>query len=212
MNTEDNGQSGYYQTIAREFLARRGAPFLLSPRDQAAIAAWEAKRVPLDVVLEGIGRTFDGLKARAGGPKGVSLAFCERQVEAALAQHRDRSAGRGSAAGPRPDKKDRARREVEKGLRGLGPDDGRSPACSRRPWRSWPRPSPTRPRSNGSTPRSKRSSGAGRRAARRARPRPRSARDSAAGGPTGSRPRSGGRSSRQPRDGRKIPHVSLYYY
>ena len=123
MNSEDNGQSGYYQTIAREFLKRRGAPLLLSPRDQAVIAAWEEKRIPLDVVLEGIGRTFDGLRARARGTRGVSLAFCERQVEAALAQYRDRSAGRRNAAGPRPDKRDKARREVEKTRRGLPPDD-----------------------------------------------------------------------------------------
>ncbi len=123
MDTEDKGQSGYYQTIAREFLARRGAPFFLSPRDQSTIASWEFRRVPLQVVLEGIGRAFDGLKTRGRGTKGVSLAFCDRQVDAARAQHLDRSAGRGNAAGPRPGKKDRARREVEKGLRGLAPDD-----------------------------------------------------------------------------------------
>jgi hypothetical protein len=123
MDTEDKGQSGYYQTIARELLARRGAPFFLSPRDQSTIASWEFRRVPLQVVLEGIGRAFDGLKTRGRGTKGVSLAFCARQVDAALAQHLDRSAGGGNAAGPRPGKKDRARREVEKGLHGLAPDD-----------------------------------------------------------------------------------------
>jgi len=123
METEDKGQSGYYQTIAREFLARRGAPFFLSPRDQSAIASWESRRVPLQVVLEGIGRAFEGLKTRGRGTKGISLAFCDRQVDAAMAQHLDRAAGRGNAAGPRPGKKDRARREVEKGLHGLAPDD-----------------------------------------------------------------------------------------
>jgi hypothetical protein len=123
MDTEDKGQSGYYQTIAREFLARRGAPFFLSPRDQSAIASWESRRVPLQVVLEGIVRAFDGLKTRGRGTKGISLAFCAKQVDAALAQHLDRLAGRGNAAGPPPGKKDRARREVEKGLRGLDQDD-----------------------------------------------------------------------------------------
>ena len=123
MDTEDKGQSGYYQTIANELLARRGPPFFLSPRDQSTIASWESRRVPLQVVLEGIGRAFDSLKTRGRGTKGVSLAYCDRQVDAALAQHLDRSAGRGNTAGPRPGKKDRARREVEKGLRGLAPDD-----------------------------------------------------------------------------------------
>ena len=53
---DDGAQSGYYREIARAFLGRRGWPLLLSPKDQAAIAAWEADRVPLPVVLEGIGR------------------------------------------------------------------------------------------------------------------------------------------------------------
>jgi len=123
MDAEDKGQSGYYQTIARAFLERRGGPFFLSPKDQSVIAAWEEKRVPLRVVLEGIGRTFDGLKARGRGTKGVSLSFCERQVEAAFAQHRDRSAGRRKAVEPRTEKKVRARREIEKALGTLPPGD-----------------------------------------------------------------------------------------
>lgn len=123
MSDEDSGQSGYYRTIAREFLKRRGAPLLLSPRDQAAIAAWEAKRVPLDVVIEGIGRAFDGLRARGRPVRGISLACCDRQVEAALAQHRDRAAGRRSGAGPRTDKKGRALKEVGKARRGLDAGD-----------------------------------------------------------------------------------------
>ncbi len=123
MTTEDKGQSGYYQTIARAFLERRGGPFFLSPKDQSTIAAWEAKRIPVRVVLEGIGRTFDGLRTRRRGTKGVSLSFCERQVDASFAQHKDRTAGRVKAAEPRTGKKDRARREVEKGLRALPPED-----------------------------------------------------------------------------------------
>jgi hypothetical protein len=123
MSDEDNGQSGYYRTIAREFLRRRGAPLLLSPRDQAVIAAWEAKRVPLDVALEGIGRAFDGLRARGRPARDVSLAYCDRQVEAALAQHKDRAAGRRGAAGVRPDKRGRALKEVAQARRGLGGED-----------------------------------------------------------------------------------------
>jgi hypothetical protein len=126
MDAEDNGQSGYYRTIARAFLERRGAPFVLSPKDQAAIGSWEERRIPLCAVLEGIERAFDGFKARGRGAKGFSLSYCERQVDAAFAQHRDRSAGKRSgkaAAGPGPDKKESARREIEKALRALPPDD-----------------------------------------------------------------------------------------
>lgn len=123
MSDEDSGASGYYRTIAREFLKTRGAPLLLSPRDQAVIADWEAKRVPLDVVLEGIGRAFEALRARGRPARGVSLAFCGRQVEAAWAQHRDRAAGRRGAAGARPDKRERALKEVGQARRGLGAED-----------------------------------------------------------------------------------------
>ncbi len=85
---DTNGQSGYYQEIARAFLGRRGGSFFLSPKDQATIAAWEEQRIPLRVVLEGIGRAFDTLKARGRGTKAISLVFCGREVEAVFAQHR----------------------------------------------------------------------------------------------------------------------------
>ena len=115
---DDSAQSGYYQEIARAFLERRGGALVLSPKDQSAIAVWEEKRIPLSVVLEGIGRTFDRLKARGRATRQVSLAFCDREVEAAFAQHRDRAAGRKKApdVAVRSDKKDKARREIAKAL------------------------------------------------------------------------------------------------
>jgi hypothetical protein len=116
----DEAQSGYYQAIAREFLRRRGAPFFLSPRDLAVVAGWESDRVPLRVVLEGIGRAFDGRRDRARGTRGLPLAFCDAQVRKAMAQHADRDAGRRrTAAVPRAEKAARARREVEACLPGL---------------------------------------------------------------------------------------------
>ncbi|MGB8959903.1 MAG: hypothetical protein WCC00_12920 [Candidatus Aminicenantales bacterium] len=115
---DDSAQSGYYQEIARAFLERRGGALVLSPKDQSAIAVWEEKRIPLSVVLEGVGRTFDRLKARGRATRPVSLAFCDREVEAAFAQHRDRAAGRKKApdVAARSDKKDKARREIAKAL------------------------------------------------------------------------------------------------
>jgi hypothetical protein len=121
----DQGQSGYYQAIARDFLRRRGAPFFLSPRDLAVIDGWEKNSVPLHVVLEGLGRAFDGIRDRARGTKGISLSFCEAHVRRALAQHTDRAAGRRRATAPRATKVAKARREVEACLRSLAPDDRR---------------------------------------------------------------------------------------
>lgn len=126
MDREDERRTGYYQAIAKAFLERRGAPLLLSPKDQAVLAGWEARRIPLRVVLEGLARAFEGLKARGRGPKGVSLAACERQVDAAFAQYRERHAGGRTGTAPaaaRPGKRDRARREIAQALAGLGPGE-----------------------------------------------------------------------------------------
>jgi len=120
MTDEDKDRSGYYQAIARAFLARRGAPLVLSPRDQALIATWESRRIPLRVVLEAIGRTFDELRSRGRAARGLPLGRCERRVDEAFAQHRDRAAGgRGPAgAAAKPAKAARARKEIEKALEG----------------------------------------------------------------------------------------------
>jgi hypothetical protein len=124
MSHDDKDRSVYYQSIARAFLERRGAPLLLAPRDQALIAEWEARRVPLRVVLEAIGRTFDGLRARGRGARGVSLAICARHVDEAFGQYRDRRAGARGAAAPRPDKRVRAQEEIDRALGGLPAEDG----------------------------------------------------------------------------------------
>jgi hypothetical protein len=124
MTEDDKDRSGYYQSIARAFLERRGAPLLLSPRDQALIGSWEARRIPLRVVLEAIARTFDDLRSTGRATRGISLGRCERRVDEAFAQHKDRGAGGRAAAGAGPGKPEQARREVEKALRGLPPDDG----------------------------------------------------------------------------------------
>ena len=116
----DQGQSEYYQAIARDFLRRRGGPFFLSPRDLAVIAAWEADRVPLDVILEGIARAFEGRRDRSRGTKGIPLAICDAQVRRAMAQHADRGAGRKRAVTSlRAEKAAAARHEVDRCLSGL---------------------------------------------------------------------------------------------
>lgn len=131
MTPNDKERSGYYRSIARAFLERRGPPLLLSPRDQALIGDWEARRIPLRIVLEAIGRTFDGLRARGRGTRGVSLAVCARHADEAFAQHRDRGAGGRRAAATRPDKRERARREIARALDGLPPEDGGTGALLR---------------------------------------------------------------------------------
>ena len=103
------GKETYYQTIAREFFKRRGAPFFLSPKDTALIARWEKARVPLDAVLEGMEKAFANYR-KGGRPAGaLTLAFCEYQVGKALAGRRERRAGGARKTVPRDAKKDRLR-------------------------------------------------------------------------------------------------------
>jgi len=120
----DQAQSGYYQAIAREFLRRRGAPFFLSPKDLAVISGWEEEGLPLDAVLEGIGRAFEGGRGPARGRKPSSLAQCQAQVRKAAAQHVDRGAGgRRRDVRPRSEKAARARAEAEACLGRLAAKD-----------------------------------------------------------------------------------------
>jgi hypothetical protein len=90
----NDDRARYFQEISRAFLAHRGAPFFLSPKDLALVETWEKAGVPLDVVLEGLDRSFE---KRPGRPivrdKVLSLSFCEKAVRRAFEQHRDRKVG-----------------------------------------------------------------------------------------------------------------------
>lgn len=129
MNAVNKAQSLYYQTIAREFFRRRGAPFHLSPRDVELIARWESLRVPLDIILEGMDRAFENYRKGGRPLKAMSLSFCEYQVMKSFGQHAERRAGekRKSAAGK--DKRSRVLREIERflGETPAGLEDLRAP-------------------------------------------------------------------------------------
>jgi len=114
-------QSGYYRTIAGEFIRRRGAPFFLSPRDVALVARWESLRIPLDAVLEGIERAFDSARKRGRPGKVMTLAFCETQVMKAFGQHAERLAGGTEKIVPRIEKIDRLGKEAALFLTALPP-------------------------------------------------------------------------------------------
>ena len=71
----------YFQSIEEEFVRRRGAAMLLSPRDWSLIAEWKAAGIPLRVVLQAIQNVFEAFERRA--PKGRrinSLSYCRQEV------------------------------------------------------------------------------------------------------------------------------------
>ncbi|MGD0782043.1 MAG: hypothetical protein ABSA30_04185 [Candidatus Aminicenantales bacterium] len=108
----------YFQEISRAFLARRGAPFFLSPKDLGLIASWEKAGVPLTVVLEGIDRAFAPASAgRRPGGKVLALAYCRNQVGKLFELRRDRRVGTSARGLPgREEKRLRALAEIDEFL------------------------------------------------------------------------------------------------
>lgn len=71
----------YFRAIEEEFLRRRGAPLLLSPRDWGLIAAWQEGGIPLRIVLQGIASVFDAWERRAPASRRInSLSYCRQEV------------------------------------------------------------------------------------------------------------------------------------
>jgi hypothetical protein len=113
----------YFQEIARHFLARRGAPFFLSAKDLALVAAWDEAGIPLPVILEGIDRAFENYrKTGQKKEKVLSLLFCERQVIRAFERARERSVGGMRTSGEKPGGLEKVRAEVEKFLERVAPE------------------------------------------------------------------------------------------
>jgi len=122
MEADGRAQSHYYQTIAREFFRKRGAPFYLSPRDVGLIARWEKMRAPLDVVLEGMEMAFENFRKGGRSAKILSLGFCEYQVMKAFNRHAERKAGSRREPVARDEKRAKLVHEIERFLGALPPD------------------------------------------------------------------------------------------
>ena len=112
-----DGQSFYFQTIARKFFELRGAPFFLSSNELSLIEKWEAAGIPLRVVLEGIKSSFSTRRQKQGGRTGLrgkirSLSFCDTRVKEAFSLYKERTVGRTPSSVLRPDKKKTIHRAV----------------------------------------------------------------------------------------------------
>ncbi len=93
MKKEDQEGEYYYRAIARYFFLKRGAPFLLSPRELDLIARWEAASIPLMVVFEGIDRSLEKARKKEA-LLCFSLLLCDGEVQRAYAQYRERLVGK----------------------------------------------------------------------------------------------------------------------
>jgi hypothetical protein len=116
-----NDQSFYFQTIARKFFDLRGAPFFLSANELSLIEKWEAARIPLRIVLEGIKASFSVRRKKYGGvgPRRRirSLSYCEAYVKEAFSLYKERTVGRKSTQALKKDKKKEIRAAVTQFLK-----------------------------------------------------------------------------------------------
>ena len=63
------------------FIAERGTPFLLSPKDWALIRGWREAGIPVDTVVRAVQETFEKRRARGQAGKISSIAYCANAVE-----------------------------------------------------------------------------------------------------------------------------------
>lgn len=96
MGERKNETGMYFQTIARFFFEQRGSPFFLSSKELDVIADWREKRIPIQVVLEGIRDCFTFDRRKPGRKKKIhSLVFCRSFVLRAYESYKERKVGSG---------------------------------------------------------------------------------------------------------------------
>ncbi len=124
MTEKNNKKRGeYFQSIARHFFALRGAPFFLSSKELALIARWEEMGIPLRLVIEGMRRSFESDRRRAGSRKKISsLSFCHLDVLKAFDEEKERRVGRKRYFAARDEKREAAEKEVERFLKRMPPE------------------------------------------------------------------------------------------
>lgn len=120
---KETDRSQYFQAIAHNFLSRRGAPFFLSSTDIELIRTWEKVGIPLQVVMDGIERTFESERSRSMRRHRIhSLAFCKLHVLKEFEQYRERKVGAHKRKEKRDEKRKRVKNEVRSFLMDFPPD------------------------------------------------------------------------------------------
>lgn len=74
-------EEAYATRIEDAFIAERGTPFLLSPKDWTLIRGWLEAGIPVDTVVRAIQETFERRRARGQAGKIGSISYCAGAVE-----------------------------------------------------------------------------------------------------------------------------------
>lgn len=100
--SETEEDRAYYAAGEAAFVARRGTPFLLSPRDFALLKEWRAIGVPIEAVEAGIDEAFGRREERGATGRVNSLAYCRDAVLSAWERRAETAVGRGAGRGESP--------------------------------------------------------------------------------------------------------------
>ena len=102
---ETEEDRAYYGAAEAAFIARRGTPFLLSPKDFALLKEWRALGIPIEAVEVGLDDAFSRREERGVTGRVNSLSYCRDAILSAWERRAETSVGRGAgrAEGDSPD-------------------------------------------------------------------------------------------------------------
>ncbi len=87
----------YYAAVEKHFVALRGSPLFISPREWQLIDRWRQQQIPLRVVKQGLDRAFERSKPNRPIRR---LSYCRQTVEANYRRFREAVAGSRSVDEP----------------------------------------------------------------------------------------------------------------
>ena len=74
-------EEAYATAVEEAFIAERGTPFLLSPKDWRLIREWRARGIPADTVVRAVREAFERRRARGAAGKISSISYCAGAVD-----------------------------------------------------------------------------------------------------------------------------------
>lgn len=94
--SETEEDRAFYAAGEAAFVARRGTPFLLSPKDFALLKEWRALGIPVEAVEAGIDDAFSRREERGATGRINSLSYCRDAVLSAWERRSETAVGRGA--------------------------------------------------------------------------------------------------------------------
>lgn len=97
--SETEEDRAFYAAGEAAFIARRGTPFLVSPKDFALLKEWRALGIPIEAVEAGIDEAFSRREERGATGRINSLSYCRDAVLSAWERRSETAVGKGTGRG-----------------------------------------------------------------------------------------------------------------